>query len=1317
MTKIWYQPWLVTAMALLCLATTRGETTAQTDLATITVTPLTRQAGAKADWQTIYDYTGGAPPPGTRITSEGKWIDPVVRQEQTGVTFGFPNLPDSPENAQYLHIAFGFDRPLANYPTRATISYTSFFDQGMPTGTWNPFTLRTDNDERTLFGNLTGVDAIASRSDGKHSTTPTPKPAATGTPLKLVGDNTLVVLMNGESELTINMNGQDATDFFGRRSKGMKRIKPTAMLMNGLSLYNNVTQFPHNKGDWFAVHAFKIEQMRPPLEDSSEAAVDLTVPGSEPIKVTVEVVDAWNDSRGYVLRDALVSPGKYRLYWDGIDQKGLKPEDSAWIGSGSYTFRLTTSKTAMHYAGEINNSAPKYTSMSYMLVNATALTITPPGTPAPSERSPKWSVKNNADDTRKIDTTDSVQMLSAPNDAAHGQWIAADGAVLSTEIGNIFMQDGRGLAMTPPDPSDPTNPEKQFYFASMSWQGGNAIISDSFRTGTGKSDERPQPKTLTSPDWNRTKPGFVPYQIQIGQVSNGATLGPQHELFFKSGSAANGEKQQAEWVFRNIRFYEEGSPDPGPITFAPSKFSVRPQLLTKKPAFSAATAPLTTVSETAPPVPAKPPPPPKPAPSSTVRVEDNGHAVHLRDAPTVNYPLDYTITPKTIMAFDLDVIDTSKVGRENGIGLSPDASAANSEDSPRYFHFLGGHASNDPRAGFSDPSLGAYPYPTYKPNTLYTDSIPLSPVKGTQAKTLSTTFLFEPGYYGLKVSEDGKLLFVCNNADNRLEVYDISTDGRIIAKVPIDYPMFVTLAPGDADSDHGTRYVYVDSPKAGLVRIEWNPTRNIFSKPETITPASEFAYPRGLVYSAVDKRIFVCDAFNLDRSKEANQIAVIDPNLGKVLSRFGKQGGVNPATGGPINEEVFTCPLTIDADSKGAMWVNDYYSCETRKYDFDPASNGFKLERRVLGSNLSNTSHFYWLPDAPPTQVWTFANFFVRNEADFDADGLLTNQRATSTTSHVADSDGRPYPHFCKIGDHVYATISGRSTVNEQVGDGWVPRFGFGGASGILAGRGGDAEDAARKADLLAKPGEPPTDLDKAIAASGDANWATRPWAWSDLNGDSKMEYTADNPEFKIDFNAKFSLGLLSCACFRSSDGAYVCPDNDKDGSRKLLLLPPQMVNGKASYDWKNAQVIPCADGPGICDVLAQDERYYVLRNPYRGSFDNPNLLECYDESGKLLWTREHNNVDLQSLQSLGDGMITVMDRGWGPIGPVMIRTKDGDLISQVTCRDYSDCWSNGALRADADTGYIGLVQVYKFTGLATVKSAAATVNLSKSGL
>ena len=79
--------------------------------------------------------------------------------------------------------------------------------------------------------------------------------------------------------------------------------------------------------------------------------------------------------------------------------------------------------------------------------------------------------------------------------------------------------------------------------------------------------------------------------------------------------------------------------------------------------------------------------------------------------------------------------------------------------------------------------------------------------------------------------------------------------------------------------------------------------------------------------------------------------------------------------------------------------------------------------------------------------------------------------------------------------------------------------------------------------------------------------------------------------------------------------------------------------------------------------------------------------------------------------------MFSVMDRNWNFDGRVMIRTKDGDLVNQVSCRDQADCWANGALRADADTGYIGLVQAYKVTGLSTVKSAAATVSLPRAGL
>ena len=1331
------------ALVLLPINVIRGATIAQTDLASIAVTPLARQAGGKAEWQTLFDYSGGAIPPGGFITSEGKWIDPPVRADQSGVDFAFPDLPDNPANSQFMNIAFGYARPLANYPTRATVSYTSHFDQAILTGSWSPFTFRANNDERVLFGNLTlgaathGGKSLKSARSGGVSTAPSSlTELEAGMPFKTVGDNTMVVTINAEDAMTVILNGQDATDTFGRRSKGMQKIRPSALLMNGLSIHNTMTQFPHNKGDWFDVHSFKIEQLRPPLEESSEAAIDLTVPGSAPIVVTIEVVDAWNDTKGFVLRDATISPGKYRLYWDGVDQKGMKAEDSAWVGAGSYTFRLTTGKTAVHYMGEINNSAPKYTTKNYAQVNVTALAMTPPGTVAVTNQPGKWKAENNANDTRKLDTTDSVQTVGTAYDAAHGQWICADGTVINTRCASALMQNGRALAITPPDPTDPTNPAKQFYFVSQNIRSGNAVISCGLPTD---GAEEP-PKTLTSPEWNRTKPGFVPYQIKIGQLPGAATLGPQKELFFETDQTVDDGKHgidlkklsgkeeapkapkediHAEFVFRNVRLYEEGQPDPGPVTFDPAQFATRGSISSKKA--DPPPAPLTSVSETAPSVPAKPVKikPPAPIPPGSVKVEDNGHAVHLINAPTVNYPMNYTITPHTIMAFDLDVVDASKAGRENGIGLSPATSGSSKDDAPHYFHFLGGHSSNDPRDGFKDPALGAYTYPTYNPNTLYTDSTPLPPEDPTRRHRGEgeEVFLWQPGFYGLKISEDGKLLFACNNADNRLEVHDISTDGHTVAKIPIDYPMFVSFAPeGAAGARQGTRFVYVDSPKAGLLRIAWNLSDNTFGKPEMITPASEFAYPRGVVYDAAVDRIFVSDAFNLDRSKVNNQIDVIDPRSGKILSRFGKQGGVNPNTGGQIDDETFTCPLCIDADSKGALWVNDYYSCEMRKYDFDPASNGFKVERRTLGSNYSNTSHFFWMPNAPPTQVWTMADYFVRNEADIGADGSFTNQRTTSATYQLTPNRGRPFPHFCDVGGHIYAAISGQNMIGEQVGDGWVYRFAFGGASGVLKDRGGDAEDMARTAGLLAKPGEPPTDLDKAIAASGDADWATRPWTWSDLNGDGKMEYTKDNPEFQIDFNSKLSIAVLHSTCFRSSDGAYICPNNGKkDDPKCLLVVPPEMVNGKACYEWKNAKVIPCTEGPAVSDVLAQDGRFYLLRGS-RG-LGGTSYIECYDESGKLLWTRVRMSIDIQSLQSLGEGMFTVMDRGFSGLQPIQILTKDGDFVSQARCRDASDCWASGALRSDPDTGYIGLVQAYKVTGLSTVKSAAATVNLPRAGL
>ena len=483
---------LLTAMTLFSLNMAQGGTAAQTDLASITVTPLTRQAGAKANWQTIYNYAGGVLPPGSRLTTEGKWIDPPVRQDKSGVTFAFPNLPDGPANGQRLSIGFIFDRPLADYPTRATIRYTSFFDQSMPIGTgdiwgpqttwspqgtWSPFLIRANTAPNPLFGLLTPVAFMGASSDPKHASESEYQAAIAASPLKPVGDNTLVYSLDGQGGSSINLNGRDATDFFLKQPKEnndeddavFKMQKPGAMLLNGLSICNEVTQFPHNKGDWFAVHAFKIEQMRPPLEASSEAAVDLTVPGSEPVLVTIEVVDAKNDSKGYVLREARVAPGKYRLYWDGIDQKSPTPEETVWAGAGSYTFRLTTSKTAVHYAGETDNTAPKYTSTGYQLTTCSALAMTPPGTTLPLEHGPKWMVKNNADDTRKADGTDSVACLSQ-GATSHGEWLAADSAVIDTSLVGETMSLGRDVATTPPDPSDPTNPQKQFFFVSMAWQ-------------------------------------------------------------------------------------------------------------------------------------------------------------------------------------------------------------------------------------------------------------------------------------------------------------------------------------------------------------------------------------------------------------------------------------------------------------------------------------------------------------------------------------------------------------------------------------------------------------------------------------------------------------------------------------------------------------------------------------------------------------------------------------------------------------------------------------------------------------------------------
>ncbi len=1256
------------ALLILVINPACGDLATQTDLASITVTPLTRQAKAPTSWQTIYDYSGGdVLPPGTRIIATGKWIEPVVRKDTAGIAFVFPDLPDQPQSAQDLNVGFAIDLPLANYPTRTTIHYTSYGQQA-PQG---------NLPGRSSFQLTPGDDNAAPLTYPMRGISPGQE---LDTPIHLTGENTLVLSINSPGDATVTINDKNVSASLARNGQplGAALPAPGAMLLQGLAIRNHYIQQPADKGDWFAVNSMKIEQLRPPLEASAVAAVNLTVPGTTPVRVTIEICDEKNQSQGYLLRNALVSPGTYHFYWDGINQKQSQPNNTAWIDAGSYTFRLTTGQTAVHYAGEMNNSTPKYNLQTYGIVDCTALALTPPGTVAEEVQNPLGRY-----DQRKFDTTDSVQMTCISYDARYGMWVGTDGTLINGKTGENHLQYGRGLAVTPPDLNAPTDPGKQFYFGSRSTiHAGNGVFTASLPA----SLQKPVSKVFTSPDWNRPSPGYIPYHVSIGQIP--LMIGQQHNLIFEMSRLVKKDSAlQAEWSFRNIRLYEKGQQDPAPLTFDPSLFTARISSREAKPNVAF------------------------PIPPGSLMIEDGGHTVHLKNSGSLNYPFEYKITPHTILAFDVNVIDKSNIGPGNGIGLDSQPCEIFVDRLGHFFNFMA--YTDSGRFGFFEPALGAYNYPVYLPNTLYTDTmtqppagVPLGPAHASE-----TALLWEPGFYGLNVSEDGKLLFACNNADNRLEVRDISTDGGLVAKIPVNYPMFAALLPeGALGAPKGIRYIYLTSPKEGVVRIIWTLADNTFSKPVIITSASEFAYPRGIAYSAVADRLFVCDTFNLDRSKVANQIVVINPKTGHVLSRFGLKGGVDPNTGGIIGDDVFTCPLNVVADSKGALWINDYYACEVRKYDFDAASNAFTLERRVLGPNTTNTSHFYWMPGDPPTTVWTTSGFLVRNEAEIGSDGRFINPRATSavyspTNNNLQNNDLRPYAHFTRIDNHKYGIFY--SDIFEQVGDGWIPRFKF----GENAGR------AARDFGLLALPGQPPTDLDKAIAASGDTDWEKRPWAWSDLNGNGKVDYSAAQPEFQIAFhsNIVFDGYIPPSGCLRSPDGAFV-----RTAKGGLVVIPPKTVNGQIFYTWENAKLIPRDDPNAASDVLAQDGRYYVLTSSTQrhdmGEKVDSKIL-CYDDSGKCLWIRDQNDFSLICLQSLGDGMISVMDRGgWSTEGPVILRNSDGDQVAEVYCQEPGDCWSNGALRTDPDTAYIGVVQAYKVTGLNTVKTATVTAVLPTGG-
>jgi len=109
------------------------------------------------------------------------------------------------------------------------------------------------------------------------------------------------------------------------------------------------------------------------------------------------------------------------------------------------------------------------------------------------------------------------------------------------------------------------------------------------------------------------------------------------------------------------------------------------------------------------------------------------------------------------------------------------------------------------------------------------------------------------------------------------------------------------------------------------------------------------------------------------------------------------------------------------------------------------------------------------------------------------------------------------------------------------------------------------------------------------------------------------------------------------------------------------------------------------------------------------------NDLQAYTADGAVLWTRAHTDYSLTSLCGVGDGFVSTLDRTWED-GPVSLRTADGDLVCQVFCKEAADCWAHTALRVDVDTARIGIVQVYEVKGLATVRSATATLALPAAG-
>ena len=249
--------------------------------------------------------------------------------------------------------------------------------------------------------------------------------------------------------------------------------------------------------------------------------------------------------------------------------------------------------------------------------------------------------------------------------------------------------------------------------------------------------------------------------------------------------------------------------------------------------------------------------------------------------------------------------------------------------------------------------------------------------------------------------------------------------------------MFVTLAPKAPPRRRRASASSLSTrPRKGSCASPGTWPARVFGKPKSITPASEFAYPRGIVYDAVSDRLLVCDAFNDDRSKVANQIAVVDSRSGQILSRFGKPGGVDPATGGAISGDVFTCPLTIEADSQGALWVNDYYTGEVREVRVRAGRQ--PVPARTSRARPEHDQHVPLLLGAGrPGHRGVDGRRLFR-----PARGRRRCRRPIRQPArhlgHVQPLQGRaaPFAHFSRIGDHVYATFAGEDSIYEQSGDG-----------------------------------------------------------------------------------------------------------------------------------------------------------------------------------------------------------------------------------------------------------------------------------------